>query len=572
MIRQFRIHPVPVKPSVFSFPEYVRNPGVQVRLQSGGRCRRLSAILFVAVSLLAAAPGRLAAQFPSTAERLQALEEKVKKLESKTKKQEKELDEAKSLLDTKKSSSDKDFFSDGVFTIGGAKLKFGGKAEILFIDSQSEDDTVVGSTNNPDPHFELNRLRLTPILILNREISVHSQIDFKPEEGRTLLKELTARHKIALSGWAESEVRLGLDDRFIRPGRRTKSYPLIGNAFWRDESLALQWTWSFFGDRDGQPYGSPDANQPAEGAPDESDSSVVLEDAEGERVELEDSPGAADRARRFREAEAKEPGPFDFAANRGELKVHVSAGSGNTLDQNEVGFDGAGFNDLVQDDRNVMEDLAIREVGIGIGYARSFQWLGELEVLGFYYNDEINDSSLQFLQEDLTVRDPVTDAPTAGYGDSDSKKSYRYGVGAEYFLPASTYLGPDWKPRGGDGFRAQAQWIIGQDGKLRRDGWYVQGSYRFSFPERLIANRYFRSVEPIVRFGELNVDLAPTPLLPGTWDRRQLLVGAFIEVTPEVVFKVEYMFNDERTGAHGPPPGPGDVRNNELLVELLLQF
>jgi hypothetical protein len=572
MIRLFRIHHAPVKHCAPLLAVGACSPLDGARWRGRWRWLRRLAMLLLAVSLLAAAPRRLAAQFPSTADRLQELEEKVKKLESKTKKQEEELDEAKAILDTKKSSGDKDFFSDGVFTIGGVKLKLGGKAEILFIDSQSEDDPVVGSTNEPDPHFELNRLQLSPVFILNREISVHAQIDFEPEEGRTFLKEMTARHKAAVSSWAESDLRLGLDDRFIRPARRTKNYPLPGNAFWRDESLALQWTWSFFGDREGKPYDSPDAKKAPEGAPDPSDSDVVLEDTERKPVKPEDGTGDEERARRFRTAEEREPGPFDFAVNRGELKVHASVGSGNALNGNEVGFDGAGFNDFVQDDRNVSDDLAIREVGLGIGYARSFQWLGELEVLGFYYNDELNDTSLEFLQDELTVRDPVTGVPVAGYGDSDSKKSYRYGVGAEYFLPASTYLGPDWNPRGGDGFRAQAQWIRGQDGKLRREGWYVQGSYRFSFPERLVADRYFRSIEPIVRFGELNVDLAPSPLLPGTWDRRQLLVGAFIEVTGEVIFKVEYTFNEERTGGRGAAPGPGDVRNNELLVELLLQF
>jgi hypothetical protein len=172
----------------------------------------------------------------------------------------------------------------------------------------------------------------------------------------------------------------------------------------------------------------------------------------------------------------------------------------------------------------------------------------------------------------LTIRDPVTGSPVAGYGDSSQRTSYRYGVGAEYFFPASTFIGAEGKPRGGDGLRLAGQWIQARDGSLKRDGWYVQGSYRYSFPRRLLFDRYFRGIEPIVRYGVLETDLSPTPLLPGTWDRRQLLVGAIIEVLREVSLKVEYAFNGERTGGRGSTPGPSSVGNDELLIEVILQF
>ena len=105
-----------------------------------------------------------------------------------------------------------------------------------------------------------------------------------------------------------------------------------------------------------------------------------------------------------------------------------------------------------------------------------------------------------------------------------------------------------------------------EDGDMRRDGWYVQGSWRVSFG-KLLADRYFRSIEPLVRYGTFRVDvpLGPSPTLPGTWDRKALTLAGIIEVTGDVFVKVEYTFHDEQTGDR-------PIDNDELLVELLLQF
>lgn len=517
--------------------------------------RRLNLVVVSLVLLMA--PG-LVAQVKSVSERLKDAEDRLKDLEARDKKRNKELDEVKAALGQKKKSDDKGFYADGVLTLGGVKLKLGGKAELLFIDSESERDGVVGSTENPDPRFEINRLRLSPTLLFNKEFSLFSQIDFKPEEGRTLLKEMVVRHRLDPEWWLRSDIKFGLDDRFIRPTRNTKNYPLLGNAFWRDESIALTWMVRL-GDRDGEPL-TPGAG--GLGPDSGRDTGVVLEDGAGELLDADQATLPAPGRR----------GPFDFADNWGEVRSYFSLGNGNSLDANEVGFDGASFNDLVQDNRNVTEDLSIREVGLGLGYARNFEALGDLEVLGFYYNDELSDTSVEFLQQDFTVRNSITGAPTAGYGDSNSTTSYKYGFGGEYFLRASEFVPASWKPRNGDGLRIAGQVIRAHDGRLIRDGWYVQGSYRFSFPERLIAKKYFRSIQPLVRYGILESSLERTPLLPGTWDRRQLLIGGSIEVTREVLVRVEYTFNRESTGAGGASPGPSRVGNDELLVELLLQF
>jgi hypothetical protein len=568
------------------------------------------AVLF----LSAGAPSRAGAQIKSPAERIEDLEARIKDLEEKLE----DVEKAQAAADTKAAEEDPDFFSGGVITIGGTKLQFGGKAEFLFIDSENESDPIAGETESPDPHFEVNRLRLEPRFILNREISLHSQIDFHPEEGDVVLKEMTARHATDPTWWFGSRARIGLDDRFIRPVRRTKTYPLIGTAFWRDESLLFQWSLRF-GDKDGEPIrvieevdprapppddegpterpsGEAEAGPPAEStraAPDEKAGSKKKKDkgkgkgkkkakdggAGGSPAPAEDSSPATEtsvsRASGPGESSpAMTPrahGAFDFARNWGEFGLHFSVGDGYTLNNRRIGFDRADFNDIVQDDRTVIGDLTIREIGVGLEYVRNFQRFGELGLLVFYYDDELNDDSIQFLQQDLTARDPVTGLPTAGYGDSNTTTAGRFGVGLDYFLSAEQiFRDPDL--RANDGLRIAAQWIRGHDGKFDREGWYVQGSYRWSFPQRLLFDRYFRSIEPLVRYGTYQTNLAPAPLLPGTWDREQLLLGAIIEVTGEIFFKIEYALNDEDTGAGSAQPGPSEVDNDELMVELLLQF
>ena len=438
---------------------------------------------------------------------------------------EQKLAEVQETTDDKQ--NDRGLFADGLETIGGVELRFGGKAELLLIDTQSDTHPTLGRTDEPDPYLLLQRLRLSPSLRFNRHIEARGQIDLRPDEGRLTLKEFTVRHRATPFWWLRSTVAVGLDDRFIRPDRQTKTYPLVGNAFWRDETLGATWSLRI-GRADGRP--EPD------------------EDAEDEA----------------QESDLDRPSGFDWA-DLGQLTVHASVGQGTSLAGNEVGFDGATFNGIVQDDRSLDEDLAVSEIGVGLEYERDLGVAGELSVLGFFYRDRLDDTSLSFLQQDLTVRD-AGGAAIAGYGDSNSRRSYRYGAGIRYFLPARTLFGSLLELKKRDGLNLLAQWIHGEDGRLERDGWFVQGSFKYTFPVRLIADRYFRSFEPLVRYGELDTDLSTVSSLPGTWDRQELVLGAILEVTSEIYIKTEYAFHREDAGTLG------SVDNNELLVELLLEF
>ena len=480
----------------------------------------------------------LLAQLPSPSDRLDELEKRVAELQKELEEVREEQEDAK---DRKK--EDEDFFSGGLITLGNEKFRLGGKVELNFIDSESGEFLPLGSaglTAEPDPHLVLQRLRFTPRIAMSKRISLRGQIDFLPDRGRTRLKELVVRHDVQPEWWFSSRFQVGLDDRFIRPNRRTKSYPLLGNAFWRDETMGLIWRLRF-GDRDGRPEDekkkrttrpSEDGGPGTEGFQDD----VISDDRPGD--------------------------PFDFSANWGELSLFLSLTQGYVLDTNEVGFDGAVVNDLVQDDRELEEDLSLRELGVGLEYRRNFRQFGELSLMGFLYNDELRDASVEFLQQDLTVRN--LGVAVAGYGDSDSTRSYRFGGHVGYFLPASTLYGHLLDTRRRDGLRLFAQAIKGVDGAMHREGWFVQSSFRFSFG-RILVDRYFRSFEPLIRYGRLNVNIDPVATLPGTWDRSELVVGGIVEVTGSIFFKLEYTFHDEETGV-------SSAGNDEFLAQLLIRF
>jgi hypothetical protein len=514
------------------------------------------------------------------------IEKRLRKLE------EKKGEEKKPPAQEKKAAEDE---PTALFTLGGAELFLEGKAEILFIDSQNESDPLLGSTDEPDPHLEIERLRLEPRLDVGRGLLLRAQIDFKPEEAETLLKEMVLEHDAEPLDWLASDLRVGLQDRFFRPSRPLKNYPLVGNAFWRDETASLIWRISLgreeIGGTTTQEAAAVMEVAPATdglaslaqekrkasgagaGETGPGEASAASQDAPKKKAKSKSKSKKTAAAEAPQEAPEPAPPPAEERGSLldylGRLDLYFSLSNGAELDSNEVGFDRAAFNDIVQDDRNVVDDLSLREVGVGLGYRRISRSLGEVELLGFYINDELSDESLDFLGQELTIRDLATGAPIAGYGDSLSTIVWRYGGTVEYRLPASLLWGPSESIRPKDGLRLQGQWIAARDGDLHRTGWGAHAGYRYSFPRPLLLDRYFRNVETVVAYSDLRNDLATSPLLAGSWDRRQVLLGFLVEVSGNVNLDVEYSFQFEKTGANA---SASSVDNNELLVEVVVRF
>ncbi len=516
---------------------------------------------------------------PTTSERLRKLEDRVSELEQQL--DEERLTREEEKAKEKESQKKAVDWANGIITLGNVELKLGGAIKINLVDSESEADPVFGQTESPDPHLDLDLFRFAPQLEFPRSptlgrFSIAGQLDFHPTAGDTVLKETTLRHEVSPAWWLKSDAKIGLDDRFIRPARRTQSYPLTGTAFWRDESVGIFWKGSI-GDKQGSPQAATSKKSSSKSSKSSSKSKVSSSKKKKKSApsaeDEEESPpqpirrGVAADSEPFPGATSQEHAPFDFASNMGELSLHFSISNGTTLDGKEVGQDQAVFNDLLQDDRSLDAPLSLSEIGIGAGYARDFRELGEIDVLVFYYDDELRDDAVQVLQNELTLRDPITQAPLAGYGDSDSRRKGLVGFNAAYRFEASHLFDAlgvleAFNPRAGDGLRLFYQWVTAEDGDLDRRGWYAQASWRLSNPARWV---YLRGIEPLVRFGEMRVDQAHIASLPLTWSRRQLLVGAIVEVARDIQLRAEYAFNGESTGS-------GAVDNDELLLQLFIRF
>ncbi|MBN1419405.1 MAG: hypothetical protein JXP34_11555 [Planctomycetes bacterium] len=134
---------------------------------------------------------------------------------------------------------------EGFISSLGEHFDFGGQIEIDFlIDTQNETDPKYGAgTDEPDPRFRAKRLRLEPEIHFTKEIDAKAQIDLEPEEGESRVRELYARIEAVSLDRFSMEVRVGLEDRFMRRGEdyRTEEYPLLGTAFWKYEATGFFW-------------------------------------------------------------------------------------------------------------------------------------------------------------------------------------------------------------------------------------------------------------------------------------------------------------------------------------------
>jgi hypothetical protein len=189
---------------------------------------------------------------------------------------------------------------------------------------------------------------------------------------------------------------------------------------------------------------------------------------------------------------------------------------------------------LLHDNRQTSDSNDNKALGAGLGWASGKGDYGSLALLAFGALGELSSDDIQVLQG------------IAGYGSSSSDTNERAGAALKYERGA---------------LNVGAKYITARDGELDRDGWFAQAGYRFTLP----ANGFAESIEPFVRYGELNVDLPAAATNPLTWDRRQTTVAALLGIRKGVMVKVEHYTNDEESGGLV-------VDNNEYLVQLEMKF
>lgn len=122
------------------------------------------------------------------------------------------------------------------------------------------------------------------------------------------------------------------------------------------------------------------------------------------------------------------------------------------------------------------------------------------------------------------------------------------------------------------GIHARAEYIKAMDGYLPRSGHYVEVSYQIKLKQET-------SIKPIVRVGELNLDLlSPSLGDPATWGRSMTTVGLLTQLNDFLSMKIEYYLLGETTGGEKTTNFEGkvvdnrSVKDNQLLLQIKYEF
>ncbi len=218
----------------------------------------------------------------------------------------------------------------------------------------------------------------------------------------------------------------------------------------------------------------------------------------------------------------------------GDIRYRLSYGSGLILGRRRPGDHTFTDPGVRVEDRLIHDDDHGQlgdEIGLGLGYRYHFGEKDTLDLVGFGIWSRANSPHAD-------VRGLI--------GWPKEKDQQRIGGRVVYRPGASMFM---------------AEYIDAKDGRLDRDAWYLQASHKVEFPDPLIGGRFFTAVEPLIRYGEYDVDTAKVFRNPLTWDREQLTLALLCDITKNVSLRLECDINDERTGGRG-------IGNDEFRAQL----
>jgi hypothetical protein len=121
--------------------------------------------------------------------------------------------------------------ADALISLRGGQVKLGGEFEIEFISSENNQAPL----NNSNARFAIDKIVLTPQVAFTDAITFQADIEFSAEK-QTKIDEAWVAYKGLPY---KTFVKVGLEDVFIKPHRKTESYPINGHAFFQDEDLGL---------------------------------------------------------------------------------------------------------------------------------------------------------------------------------------------------------------------------------------------------------------------------------------------------------------------------------------------
>jgi hypothetical protein len=120
-------------------------------------------------------------------------------------------------------------YKGGLSSIKEKKFEIGGELELEYVNTEND-----VSTEEPNPHFQLDKLVLKPKVSFNEDIQLKAEIDIDQSSAEVTNCYIQFSEIPFLN-----YIKVGLEDRFISMNRKTESYPLAGNSFWRDEELGI---------------------------------------------------------------------------------------------------------------------------------------------------------------------------------------------------------------------------------------------------------------------------------------------------------------------------------------------
>lgn len=122
----------------------------------------------------------------------------------------------------------------GLLSLKDKRFKLGGELELEFVATERSKNTLADETDRPEGHFQLDKFDLMPRANLTDDIYLEALLLFKTDT--TKIFEVYAHFSnLPLNSF----LRAGIDDRFIKPNRKTEGHPLLGTAFWRGDDLGI---------------------------------------------------------------------------------------------------------------------------------------------------------------------------------------------------------------------------------------------------------------------------------------------------------------------------------------------
>ncbi len=118
----------------------------------------------------------------------------------------------------------------------GEEFRLGGRLQVEYFNPEQEERVPSARTDYPGGGFHVDELSLYLDGDFKNDIRLHTRFDITGED-----QGLVEGYIDFENLYFNSELRIGLQDRFFRPGRYTETYPLPGIAFWRSRVLGATW-------------------------------------------------------------------------------------------------------------------------------------------------------------------------------------------------------------------------------------------------------------------------------------------------------------------------------------------